>query len=939
MDELTPAETEQLRALYERFVDLPQGQLAGALDREALPPRLRRELESLLRQSLHTVFGERALGNVGRDLIEERLRDQRPEAVGPYRVLRILGEGGMGEVYLAEQTEPVQRQVALKVIKLGMNSREILARFEQERQTLAMLDHDAIAKIHDAGMGERGQPYFVMEYVDGQPITGFCDAQELDVEARVRLITAVCEGVQHAHSKGVIHRDLKPSNVLVFGDADRPRVKIIDFGLARSLRGDSAGDLTMLTRPGQLLGTPAYMSPEQARGDVAGVDTRSDVYAIGVMLYQALTGTLPFQLEGEVSSAAIESLHRLQMEDPAKPSARVASTVQAASTTDRRTWSRSLRGDLDAIVLKALAYEPERRYESAGALQRDLERYLRHQPVLAQVPSRAYRARKLLRRYRVQFAAVGLVLATAIVGAIVALLFAFEARDQQRTAEDNLARWTRLADRRRLARLIDEGQALWPAEPKMAEHFRGWLGRAERLLERLDEHRAALAELRALGVDDPEASAAADREHYADQYLRLRAIEVLLPTAAEGEGPGLEAERASLEAVVARRHSWLFESDDLAFRHTQLSALVGDLELFARAEAVKDTVTVGDVRSRLATAEQLDAAAREPAFLAAWERLVADVARPDSVYAGLAIAPIPGLVPLGIDRDSGFWELYHELSGAPPPWEGTPLGRGAVQLGDHGDEGLVLVLLPGGTFRMGAELPHDLHPMGTPNVDPRALIWEVPPHEVELAPFLFGKFEVSQAQMRRLMPGADRSYDKRSPRKPVTEISWFDAASVAQRWGLRLPTEAQWEYACRADTSTVFCPGNDAVDLNGFANIADEGSKESFSGMLVPTAGVFDGHRWSAPVGSFRPNPFGLHDLHGNVQEWCRDELWYYERLAARAGDGLRGLSDGPPQRKVVARGGSYREPDFVARSSARVAVPADLRTQIIGIRVSREIR
>jgi eukaryotic-like serine/threonine-protein kinase len=346
-----------------------------------------------------------------------------PQRIGGYRIVRVLGEGGMGVVYLAEQTEPVRREVALKILKPGMDTRQVVARFEAERQSLAVMEHPGIAKVYDAGATETGRPFFVMERVDGTPITEYCDAHRLDVRERVRLFAQVCRAVQHAHQKGVIHRDLKPSNVLVTVADDRPLCKIIDFGIAKAVE-KTLEEQTRLTQLDQSLGTPAYMSPEQVEGAGQDIDTRSDIYSLGVLLYEVLAGVLPFEPQA-YRGWAFYAQHLVR--EPSVPSARFRGLPigeQARIAELRRAepaaLRRQLRGDLDWIVMRALEKDRERRYETANGFALDLERFLANEPVAASPPSRGYRTRKFVRRHRVGVAFAG-VLALLLVGFAAAM--------------------------------------------------------------------------------------------------------------------------------------------------------------------------------------------------------------------------------------------------------------------------------------------------------------------------------------------------------------------------------------------------------------------------------------------------------------------------------------------------------------------------------------
>ena len=343
---------------------------------------------------------------------------------GRYKILQMLGEGGFGVVYMAEQTAPVRRRVAIKVIKAGMDTRQVVARFEAERQALAMMEHPGIAKVLDGGETDEGRPFFVMELVRGTPITHYCDREQLDTPTRLALFLQVCQAVQHAHQKGIIHRDLKPSNILITApDGAEPVPKVIDFGVAKAMES-SLTDKTLFTRFEQMIGTPAYMSPEQA-GSEGGidVDTRADIYALGVLLYELLTGTTPFEAK-TLQKAAFEEVRRiLREEEVPRPSARLGSLEAERRTTiakERGTevggLGKQLRGDLDWIVMKAIEKDRRRRYETANALALDVERHLGDEPVSAGPPTAAYRTSKFLRRHKAPLAVAATVLLLLVAG-------------------------------------------------------------------------------------------------------------------------------------------------------------------------------------------------------------------------------------------------------------------------------------------------------------------------------------------------------------------------------------------------------------------------------------------------------------------------------------------------------------------------------------------
>jgi Flp pilus assembly protein TadD/serine/threonine protein kinase len=389
-------------------------------------PDLRRRVEGLLEAHREVGTGPYRAATEGAvpspvATVDEQPIGERPGTViGPYKLMEQIGEGGMGLVFVAEQTHPVRRKVALKVIKPGMDTRQVVARFEAERQALALMDHPNIAKVLDGGETASGRPYFVMELVKGVPITKICDDNRLTTRERLELFVPVCEAVQHAHQKGIIHRDLKPSNVLVASHDGKPVVQVIDFGVAKAV-GQHLTDKTVYTLFAQMIGTPLYMSPEQAGESSLDVDTRSDIYSLGVLLYELLTGTTPFDKD-RLRTVGYDEMRRIiREEEPARPSARISTLGQAAATvsanrrSDPKKLSRVMRGELDWIVMKALEKDRNRRYETAIGLARDVQRYLNDEPVQACPPSAWYRFRKFARRKKAA-------LATAAVLALAALL-------------------------------------------------------------------------------------------------------------------------------------------------------------------------------------------------------------------------------------------------------------------------------------------------------------------------------------------------------------------------------------------------------------------------------------------------------------------------------------------------------------------------------------
>jgi serine/threonine protein kinase/formylglycine-generating enzyme required for sulfatase activity len=993
-------------------------------------------------------------------------REAVPAEIGPYRVLREIGTGGMGTVYLAEQREPVWRRVALKVIKLGMDTRAVLARFEAERQALAMMEHPAIAKVFDAGATAQGRPYFAMEYVEGEPITRYCDRNRLTVEARLALFRQVCAGVQHAHTKGVIHRDLTPSNVLVTAQDGQPAVKIIDFGLARAT-DRRLTDRTLFTAQGMILGTPEYMSPEQAGLRGLDIDTRTDVYTLGVVLFELLTGAIPFPRE------PLERMCRTIREvEPARPSTAVATgrvgsgEVARLRRTDADTLLARLRGDLDWIVVKCLEKDRARRYDTVGELSADVRRYLEHEPVQARAPTLAYRLRKLARRHRGQLVAAAAVMGTLLAGLVGTTSFMFAWRAQANLAEgqrqslvrkveeyDLLALTVRLAAARAAA-----GEML-PAWPEHEPAMRAWmaeqarplldaraqvaraveelrrsaalpqtdaereadrlshprlpllqrlerrlgalersaavragrevepappLSAAERQLAPLQLHRLAWPEVdpdetkrsfggepRALALarlawekaadSDPFTRAIVgetlawalsanglDREaveqarwtaadapsirskRHQDNLARLEAAaERARGTTGAAELEALRGEAAELRHEVEARQTWTFAAAGDRFLHDTLVRHLADLEAFARGE-------VESVQRRIAWARRLPGLSID-AHRARWEEARRAVAASDRYSARrVDLRPQMGLVPIGINPRTGLCELYDLASAADPT--SIPVHDADGGLRVEGGTGIVFVLVPGGRFAMGSQRED----AERPNFWHDTKLDERPVEVVEVEPFLVGRFEVTQGQWMRLA-GANPSFYQGGYRvsghvytdaQPVTGVSWTDCARVLRAQGMELPSEAQWEYACRAGTTTAWYTGATALSLQGHANVADESTRGKFRDGFPVEDGLRDDFVQDAPVGSFAANPFGLHDVHGNVSEWCAD-LYASPRSMERA-------ADDPAQalQRRVSRGGSFREPAANgARSAYREAQLPDHRSIDQGVRAARSLR
>ncbi len=416
--------------------------------------------------------------------------EETPDLIGPFRILEELGEGGFGLVYLAEQREPVQRRVALKVVKPGMDSREVLARFNIERQALAMMSHPAIASIFDAGVSEKGRPYFAMEYVRGTPLTVYCDANQLTVRRRLELFAQICDGVHHAHQKGIIHRDLKPANILVSDEDGEPRPRIIDFGVAKAL-SQPLTDEAVHTRRQQLIGTLEYMSPEQASEAADDVDVRADVYALGAVLYELLTGVMPFD-KGTWGTASLPQIQEMiRTVDPPSPSRRLTTLGDRAGRVAKRrathidSLSRELRRDLQLIPQMAMRKDRTRRYQSAAALAEDIRAYLDGRPLKAHPESRRYLVGKFFRRHRTGVVVGAMVALVLVAATAVSVAFAMQAGRESESASRKASGMSEIVDA-----LTDSVVA---GEGSLRDRM---LAIADKTLPELDDHPDAEAEVR-----------------------------------------------------------------------------------------------------------------------------------------------------------------------------------------------------------------------------------------------------------------------------------------------------------------------------------------------------------------------------------------------------------------------------------------------------------
>ncbi|MFO1078799.1 MAG: bifunctional serine/threonine-protein kinase/formylglycine-generating enzyme family protein [Planctomycetota bacterium] len=873
-----------------------------------------------------------------------------PRRFGDYELRTELGRGGMGVVYEAVQ-QSLGRRVAVKVLSsaLALNERS-LWRFQREGRLLAQLEHRGIVRVFDAGAVD-DMPFYAMELVDGAPLAAVIEAvrrhglaaasgdtvraavagampngpaggwqPERDyVRAVVGIAVQVAEALACAHAAGIVHRDVKPANVLVRADGT---ALLSDFGIARQEHGPA------LTLTGDFAGTPFYASPEQARG--GDVDHRSDVFSLGVTLYELLTLRRPF--DGESTADVLNAIASREPEEPAR-------------------LHPGLPPDLVAVVLKSLEKEPARRYQGAGALAAELRAFLEHRPVLARRVGPFGRAARWARREPLRAALYATVALALLVVAVVTIVAVEEVVQKGQEAQRALADVDRLAIGVRLQFTKDAVAAFRPARAAIIPAMEAWLrDEAEPLIAALPVLREQLRALRARALPYSDADAENDRATHARagdlplmraQLAGLHARLAALP-AAGPEHDEYEKRRArtakliaEVEAAVGTRRTFRFERYEDRFLHDQLSSLIDALGEFA--ESPKGAVAF--VREQLQWAAQSDRRCRvEAAEL--WRQTAAAVAA-DPRYAGLALSPQTDLLPLGRDPASGLQAFVHLRSGAS--------GREAPQVDADGkwsvteDTGIVFLLVPGGHFLMGAQTKD---PDG-PNYDRRADTDEAPVQGLDLGPFLLGKYEVTQAQWRRLTDGDSPSMYQPLPSvglllkvqaitrcNPVENVSWVRCDQVLRGHGLLLPTEAQWEYACRAGRTTPWSFGDDPRQFARFGNISDA-TNTGFSGHQAEP-GVDDHFVVHAPVGSFAPNAWGFHDMHGNVFEWCRDWFVAYDR-ALISDDGMRAAYWNDTLIRIM-RGGSYNWLSGVARSSDRYAAKPDYVEAEVGVRAARRI-
>ncbi len=778
-----------------------------------------------------------------------------PQAGARYERLAELGRGSMGVVWRVRD-HALMRELAMKVLaRTPSDEKErsaLLARFLEEARLSGRLDHPGIVPVHELGIDDDGKLYFTMKLVEGRTLRELLEELHAGrgnwTQAKLLpILLRAAEALAYAHAKGVIHRDLKPGNVMVgsFGE-----VYVVDWGLARLLSEPDRRDLRLAVREddsasistldGTVIGTPAYMPPEQAKGEIANIGPRSDIYALGAILYHLLAGHMPYEDRGSRAAHA------------------VIAQVISGPPTPLGTRTRSVPPELIAIAEKAMARDPAERYAEVSEFARDIEAFLDGRVVQAYETGALAESRKWIRRHpRIAALLVGSVLGLVVVLAVVLELKreADETADalsaQLQSTETERDRILGLSDLGRWAELSAEERDLWPPYPALIPRMQRWLADTEELAARLPQHRLQRDTLRTSSPQSTVLASGVSNRWLGAQFDELvRAIEGLVDR---------ESQDSRVRAVEAR----LAQAREMEYRSIESDA--------ARA---------------------------------AWEALRAELVDPArrAPYGEILLQRTLGYLPLGRDPHSGLLEFAHLASGT------APLRNASGRLELLPENGIVLVLVPGGRFWMGASAAE----REVRNRDPLARAEEGPVQEVRLESFLIAKHELTRAQWQRVMGGSGATME------PAVELAWPELQEFARRMDLELPTEAQWEYAARALRPMPWWSGRQEDSLRGMENV------------LLPPARA----QAAAPIASLSPNPWGMHDMLGNVAEWCRDADGPLD-FSMDPVDGAR--MGGDPERRVI-RGGSCMQRGNEARVTQRQSLESNQRGPLLGARLARRL-
>ncbi len=832
--------------------------------------------------------------------------------VGHYRLLRCLGQGGQAEVWLAEDTALAERHVALKLFALtGPGASATALRLRQEVEVAVRVAVPGVCPIHDTG-SDGDFAWIAMRHVDGATLAQVLASEpgaatKTQLPQRLAWLEAVARTMHAVHGHGVVHRDLKPSNVMLEHGGGPV---ILDFGVAKAF-----ADREGLTATGLPVGTPAYMAPEQIQG-TAPVGPAADIWALGAMLFECAVGERPF------AAATPFDLQRAIVDGP-----------HGAA----RAWRRQIGKDLAVVIDTALAKQPAQRYRSAIDFAEDLARVQAWRPVLAQRPGVWTHLVRFAQRRPAVAALLAMLFATITAALVVAVVLLGE-KDRELQRADRAQRFVfHLSDGSRLEQLRRELDDELAIESSRLPQFESWWGRASELIDRLPQHETFLVDLQAQALprsdDEPEMQAVRRTQQAQLEWALGRQRDYHLPAhqqqieaaLAAGDTDGADVLRSAVltaDTLVADAQRALaapagrrFAEPDLQFMHNQVAELVHSLRQFALIRPGDFTRKAGHWlwgKAQVVRAQSLDDHKVE------WQAAIDRIAAPDGRYRGLRLEPQEGLVPLGPDPRSGLEEFAHVSTGRVPTRDpATGL------LSAEPDAALVLVLLPGGVARVGALRPP------ARGMEPRGFVLP-PPADVPLDPFFLGKYEVTQHQWWEIMyrwPSTRHQDGPPLERVPAETIDSALAERYARRLGMALPSEAQWEYACRAGTETAFWFGDDPSQMSTYGNVYEENPR--------PGDAPADGYLSPAPVGIYPANPFGLHDMHGNVAEWTADagvppDVPFVGPAGLRKVTGLQGR---------VVRGGSYDELARHAQSWWRPFEPQRHELKTVGLRVARAIR
>lgn len=965
------------------------------------------------------------------------------EKAGSYRIKGTLGRGGGGTVYHGEHHETGQRVA----IKFCHDDPRLLERFTAEYNALRRMDHPNIARVVDVGE-EGGQPFIVTELIHGAKITQFCHHEKRNLEQRLRLFQQVCEGIQHAHSRAILHRDIKPGNVLVSRSGETPRVKIVDFGLAKALGGSLTKDPNVSVI-GQIMGSPNYMSPEQAGADNLGVDVRTDVYSLGVLLAELLTGSVPFDLTQALDWKAVQD------KEPERPSSVVArlsperrSDLIHRLRTHETGLIRRFKSELDWVVLKCLDGDRDRRYETVRALWEDVDRFLnRNEPLVARPPSLPYRAKKLAYRFRTFLVAVAMVVLTLTIGFGWALFERTKAErlaksegSERRKAEKLSEDMEPLVDVAWIVQAREIAETLWPLSPETRPRMEEWLrslgdplvARLPRHEKMMDKHQESV-ETTALLFEESlhsDADLEALREQIESMDLVLAAHEEVTTLGASRLGR-LRSDRETLRDRLRHMEDIAMRRQRFQMRVDEVKMARGDTVVRAfRAKCVEELRkflqpgrfggAYGQIVWRLKEIDRLEEVSlRSPRARDAWAECQRSLAQSD-LYDYLNLAPQFGLLPMGKNPRTQLWEFWHVATGeepiANPKWRRDPDDQTVSQqfscwtIGPK--TGIILVLIPGGRHRIDvqpqvfgaafnkdmrvtriasrrelSERIHDLAPtlvevLGVQvgdrvlSVDgqrindidqlkawlntlvagdpveleleragkeiTRSAIAPTRSEVVELDSYFLSKYETTHGQWGQVL-----GTSMKDARLPITNVSYREARDTLFRVGLSLPTEAQWEVGARGGTLTRYWWGRDH-EL-GVALEAERFHEMSYS-LDVETP---QPNRWLGParVGHFRANPFGLHDVLGNVSEWSCDRRLPNGLWKLTPGNGLRvpdmqaakrpnrawQMSNVTPTR--VGRGGDCTHDAKRASVRTTLGYSSGVKDTLLGIRAVRLVQ